>query len=87
MKRHHDHGNSYKEKLSLGLAYSFKILDHYHYHYGGKHVGMQSDIVLESSLKVLHLDRKAVQWEEEGTLACLVLLKTPNPTLTKHILH
>jgi len=48
MLRHHDHGNSYKGK-QLGLAHSFRGLV-YHPH-GGKHGGMQADIVLEKELK------------------------------------
>ena len=29
--RHHEQGNSYKRNISLGLAYSFRGLVHYHY--------------------------------------------------------
>jgi hypothetical protein len=34
-----------KENISLGLTYSFRGLAHYHH--GGKHGGMQADVVLE----------------------------------------
>jgi hypothetical protein len=44
VKRHHNHGNSYK----LRLAYSFRCLVHYH---GGQYGGMQADMVLEKLLR------------------------------------
>ena len=34
-----------KENISLGLTYSFR--GSVHYHHGGKHGGMQADVVLE----------------------------------------
>jgi len=40
-----------KENISLGPAYSFRGL--VHYHHGGKHG--QADLVLEKELRVLHL--------------------------------
>ena len=46
-----------KENISLGLAYSFRGL--VHYHYGGEHGGTQADTVLEKELRVLHLDQQA----------------------------
>ena len=46
-----------KEKISLGLAYSFRGL--VHYHCGGKHGGKQEDIVLQKELRVIHLDPQA----------------------------
>lgn len=50
IKRHHDHGNTYKEKtFSWGwLTYSFRGSVHYH------HVRKHGDL-LEKELKVLHL--------------------------------
>ena len=42
-----------KESISLGLAYSFRGLVHYH------HGSMQADMVLEKELRVLHLDLQA----------------------------
>ena len=57
MKRHYDHGNSYKEKHFIEVAYIFRGL--VHCCHGGKHGGMQTDIVLEKQLRVekeLHLD-------------------------------
>jgi hypothetical protein len=51
VKRHHDHGNSYKNKHVIG-NYSFRVL--VHYHHGGKHGSMQADMVLEKK-RVPHL--------------------------------
>ena len=51
MKRHNDHGNSYKGKYLSGAGL--------HYCHGGKHGGMQADMVLEKDLRVLHLDLQA----------------------------
>ena len=45
VKRHHDHGNSYKGKHFIGAGLQFRGL--VHYHHGRKHGGMQVDIVLE----------------------------------------
>jgi hypothetical protein len=45
MKKHYDHGNSYKGKDLIGLAYSFRGL--VHYHHDRKHGSMQADMVLE----------------------------------------
>lgn len=42
VKRHHDHANSYKESISLGLACSFRGLAHYPH--SGKHGGVQADM-------------------------------------------
>jgi hypothetical protein len=38
-----------KENISLGLAYSFRGL--VHYHHSGKHGNVQADMVLEMELK------------------------------------
>ena len=46
VNRHHDHGNCYKGKHFIGVAYSSV-----HHHHGS----MQADIVLEKELRVLHL--------------------------------
>ena len=46
-------GNSWKENIILGLAYSFR--GSVHYHHGGKHGRVQADMVLEE-LRVLLLD-------------------------------
>ena len=55
MKRHHDHGTSYKENIQLGwLAYNSRGSVHY---YDGEHGGMQADVVLE--LRLVHLGQKA----------------------------
>jgi hypothetical protein len=46
-----------KKNISLGLACSFRGL--VHYHHGGKHGSMKTDMVLEKKLRVLHLDPQA----------------------------
>ena len=52
VKRHHDHSNSYKGNISLGLVDSFRGLVQYHggEHGGWKYNGMQAGMVLESSI-------------------------------------
>jgi hypothetical protein len=66
VKRHRGHSNSFiKERISLGLAYSFRGL--VHYHHGRKHGSMQVDMVLEKELRVLCPDwqaagRKSEHW-------------------------
>lgn len=57
MKTYHDHGNSYKGKHLIGLAYSFKDLVHYCHR--RKHGGMEADMLLEKELKVLHMNPQA----------------------------
>ena len=49
VKNHYDQGNSYKENISLWLAYSFRAL--VHYHNGGKHDRVQEDLVLKKELE------------------------------------
>ena len=66
MKGHHDHGNSYKGKLSLGLAYSLR--GSARYHHGGKHGSMQADLVLEKELRVLHLDLQTAEGDSNSAL-------------------
>ena len=58
MKKHHDHGNSYKGKHLIGAGLQFRDL--VHYHHGGKHGSMQADMVLEKELRVLHIDLQAI---------------------------
>lgn len=48
MEIHHDKGNSYKEKHLIGAAL-----------HGGKHESTRASIVLETELRVLHLDLQA----------------------------
>ena len=61
-KRHHDHGNSYKEKtLSLALASSFRGL--VHYHYNEKRGCMLADMMLEQELRGPNLDPQATEGE------------------------
>ena len=52
-----------KENISLGLAYSFRGL--VHYHHGRKHGSVQADMVLEKELRVLHLDLQAAGTKSE----------------------
>ena len=59
VKRHHDQGNSYKDNIELGLAYSFS--GSVHYHQGGRHGSVQADMMLEEP-RVLHIDPKAARW-------------------------
>ena len=54
MKKHHDHGYSYKEKFIIGAVlcsevWSVIIM-------AVKHGNLQADIMLERKLRVLHLD-------------------------------
>ena len=49
VKKHQDHGNSYKEKYLIKVeAHSFRDL--VHYHHGQEHAGMQADMVLEKGI-------------------------------------
>ena len=57
MKRHHDHGNYYKGKHSIGLAYTFRGL--VHGHHGRGNGSTQAHMVLEKELRVLHPDLQA----------------------------
>ena len=45
---------TYKRKHLVRASLQFISLAHYHH--GGKHGGMQADMVLEKELRVLHLD-------------------------------
>ena len=46
VKRHHDHGKSYKGKNLIGVDHlQFRCL--VHYHHGGKQGSMQADAVLK----------------------------------------
>ena len=55
-KSHCDHSNSYKGKHLTGAGLQFSDL--VHCHHGGKHGGMQVDVVLEKELRVLHLGQQ-----------------------------
>jgi len=48
-----------KENISLGLAYSSQGL--VHYHHGRKHGGLQTGMVLEKEMRILHLHLKAAE--------------------------
>jgi hypothetical protein len=52
VKRHRDHGNSYKGKHVIGAGLQFRGL--VYYHHGGKPGSMKADMVLENELRVLH---------------------------------
>ena len=54
VKRHHDHGNFYNGKHLTGAGLQLRGLGHHRH--GGKHGGIQADMVLEEELRVLHLD-------------------------------
>ena len=54
MKRHRGYSNSYKGWHLIGAGVQFRGL--VHCHHGGKHGGMQADMVLERKLRVLHMD-------------------------------
>jgi hypothetical protein len=54
VKRHHDHGNSYKEKHLIGAGLQFRGLIHYCHDL--KHASIQEDMMLEKELGVLCLD-------------------------------
>ena len=43
----------------MGLAYRFR--GSVRYHHGGKHGGVQADVVLGEELRVLHLDPQAAR--------------------------
>ena len=62
MERHNDHSNSFEGKRLIGSGLQFRG---YCYH-GGKHDGMQADMVLEK-VRVLYLDPKAAGKELRDT--------------------
>ena len=66
-----------KANISLGLAYSFRGL--FHYHHGRKHGSMQADMVLERSWEFyIEIGRQQeVNWPE--------LLRPPNHPLVTHL--
>ena len=76
MKRHHDGGNTYKGKDLFGAGLLFREL--VHYHHGRKHDDMQTEMMLEKMLRVLHLDRQSVERDSEP-LALAWVLRTQSP--------
>ena len=54
VKRHHEHGNSYKGKHLIGAGLQFRGL--VHYHHGRKRGSVQSDMMLEKESRILRLD-------------------------------
>jgi hypothetical protein len=63
MKRHHDHGNSYKGNHLIGAGLQFRAS--VHYHHVGKHGSTQAYMVLKRQLKVLYLDLQAAGRDRE----------------------
>ena len=59
VKIHHDRSNSSKGKHVIRAVLQFRGL--VHYHHGGKHGGMQVDMVLGMLLRVLHLYPQAAE--------------------------
>jgi hypothetical protein len=59
VKRHQDRGTLYKRKHVVWAGLPFRSL--FHYCHGEKHCSMQADMVLERSLRVLHLNQQAVE--------------------------
>jgi ABC-type uncharacterized transport system ATPase subunit len=56
VKRHHDHGNSYKGKHLIGLDYKFRLALYCH---GEKHGRIQTGMMLEKETGILLLDQQA----------------------------
>ena len=54
-----------RDNISLGLAYRFRGL--VHYHYDRKHGSIQADMVLEKELRFLHLDPTAASRETDSS--------------------
>jgi hypothetical protein len=56
VKRHHDHGNSYKGKYLIGAGLQFQ---RFSLLLLGEDSGMQADMMMKKKLRVLHLDLQA----------------------------
>jgi hypothetical protein len=67
VKRHQDHGNSYKGKHLTETWFSFRSF--IYYHHGRKHGGIKADMVLEEELRVLHLDPQEAEGDFVPTWA------------------
>ena len=63
MKRHRDHGNSYKGRHLIGAGLQLRGL--VHDHHGRKHGSMQADMVPEREPRVQHLDPQAAGRDRE----------------------
>jgi hypothetical protein len=59
-------GHSYKEQHLIEAVLKFRGL--FHYCHSQKHGSMQTDMVLEGQLRVLHLDLQATQRENNPRL-------------------
>ena len=81
VNRPHDQGNSYKGHHLIGATLRFR--SSIHYHQGGNHGSIETDMVLEE-LRVLHLDCKAARRRLASSLAKRRVLKS-TPTV-KHFL-
>jgi hypothetical protein len=84
VKRHCSHRNSYKGRYLIGAGLQFRGL--VHYHHGRKHGSLQSDMVLEKELRVLHLDLQAAERERVTHCTWLAHLKPQNPYPVTHFL-
>jgi hypothetical protein len=60
VRRHHDNSNSYKGRHLFGAGLQV------HCRHGGKHGGVQADMVLEMESRVLQLHRQAAGRERYG---------------------
>lgn len=70
-----------KENIQLELAYSFGSL--VHYHSGGKHGGVQIDMVLEKELRAPYVGQKAAEGDcPTGHGLSIYNISKPTSTLT-----
>jgi hypothetical protein len=58
VKRHYDHGNSYKGKPLTGAGYTFRDLSPSSW---WEHGSIQAGMMLEKELRVLHLDLQTAE--------------------------
>ena len=79
MKRHHDHGKSYKGEHLIGTGLQFKGV--VHYCHVKKHGGIQTDMVLEK-LKALHPELQEGRKRATGPG---LGFRNPKPTPKGHI--
>ena len=75
VKRHQDHGNSYKGQHSIGPGLQFRGLVHY------LHGSVKADMVLEKELRVLRLDPRAAEATVCHTGHSLGICESQNPPL------
>jgi hypothetical protein len=63
LKRDRDHSNSYEEKHLTGAGLQFRGL--VCFCHGGKHGGIQPDMLLDRDLRTLHLDSEAAESDKK----------------------